>query len=120
MEEVSERIRVSAKDQQNVFGQFDSHIKKLERQLHVSIVDRNGEVQISGGAPFVKKAKTVIQELTELSMRGNVIEEQNVDYAITMSMEENEDVLLEIDKECICHTISGKPIIGIPDYGYHA
>ena len=110
MEEVSERIRVSAKDQQNVFGQFDSHIKKLERQLHVSIVDRNGEVQISGGAPFVKKAKTVIQELTELSMRGNVIEEQNVDYAITMSMEENEDVLLEIDKECICHTISGKPI----------
>ena len=110
MEEVSERIRVSAKDQQNVFGQFDSHIKKLERQLHVSIVDRNGEVQISGGAPFVKKAKTVIQELTELSMRGNVIKEQNVDYAITMSMEENEDVLLEIDKECICHTISGKPI----------
>ncbi|MBD5547348.1 MAG: PhoH family protein [Lachnospiraceae bacterium] len=110
MEEVSERIRVSAKDQQNVFGQFDSHIKKLERQLHVSIVDRNGEVQINGGAPFVKKAKTVIQELMELSMRGNVIEEQNVDYAITMSMEENEDVLLEIEKECICHTISGKPI----------
>lgn len=110
MEEVSERIRVSAKDQQNVFGQFDSHIKKLERQLKVSIVDRNGEVQISGKEPYVKKAKKVIQELTELSMRGNIIEEQNVDYAITMSMEENEDILLEIDKECICHTIAGKPI----------
>ncbi|MDE5909265.1 MAG: PhoH family protein [Lachnospiraceae bacterium] len=110
MEEVSERIRVSAKDQQNVFGQFDSHIKKLERQLKVTIVDRNGEVQISGREPYVKKAKKVIQELAELSMRGNIIEEQNVDYAITMSMEENEDILLEIDKECICHTIAGKPI----------
>ncbi len=110
MEEVSEQIKVSAKDQQNVFGQFDSHIKKLEGQLKVSIVDRNGEVQISGSKPYVKKAKKVIQELTELSMRGNIIEEQNVDYAITMSMEENEDILLEIDKECICHTIAGKPI----------
>lgn len=110
MEDVSEVIRVPAKDQQNVFGQFDSHIKKLERQLKVSIVDRNGEVRISGSAPFVKKAKAVIQELTELSMRGNIIQEQNVDYAITMSMEENEDVLLEIDKECICHTVSGKPV----------
>ncbi len=110
MEDVSEVIRVPAKDQQNVFGQFDSHIKKLERQMQVSIVDRNGEVRISGRAPLVKKAKAVIQELTELSMRGNIIQEQNVDYAITMSMEENEDVLLEIDKECICHTVSGKPV----------
>ena len=110
MEEVSEIVRVPIGDQQNVFGQFDSNIKKLERQLGVSIVDRNGEVRISGSAIMVKKAKAIIQELTELSMRGNVIEEQKVDYAIAMSMEENEDALLEMDKECICHTISGKPV----------
>ena len=73
-------------------------------------MDRNGEIRISGSATLVKKAKAVIQELTELSMRGNIIQEQNVDYAITMSIEENEDVLLEIDNDCICHTISGKPI----------
>lgn len=110
MEEISEIISVPAKDQQNVFGQFDSNIKKLERQLKVSITDRNGEVRISGKETSVKKVKAIIGELTELSKRGNIIQEQNVDYAITMSMEENEDVLLEIDKECICHTISGKPI----------
>ena len=110
MEVISEVVSVPAKEQQNVFGQFDSHIKKLERHLKVSIVDRNGEIRISGSAPLVKKAKAVIQELTELSMRGNIIQEQNVDYAITMSIEENEDVLLEIDNDCICHTISGKPI----------
>ena len=110
MEVISEVVSVPAKEQQNVFGQFDSHIKKLERHLKVSIVDRNGEIRISGSAPLVKKAKAVIQELTELSMRGNIIQEQNVDYAITMSIEENEDVLLEIDNDCICPTISGKPI----------
>ncbi|MDD6491987.1 MAG: PhoH family protein [Firmicutes bacterium] len=110
MEEISEVVSVPSGDQQNVFGQFDCHIKKLERQFKVSIVDRNGEIRISGKVLSVKKAKAVIQELTELSIRGNIIQEQNVDYAITMSMEENEDVLLEIDQDCICHTISGKPI----------
>ncbi len=110
MEIISEIISVPVKDQQNVFGQFDGHLKRLERQLHVDIVDRNGEVKISGDAPFVNKAKAVLQELAELSMRGNVIQEQNVDYAIAMSMEENQEVLLEIDKELICHTVTGKPI----------
>ena len=45
-----------------------------------------------------------------MSVRGNTIEEQNVDYAITMNMEENDEVLLEIDKDCICHTVAGKPV----------
>ena len=69
MEEVSEAVKVPAEDQQNVFGQFDSHIKKLERQLHVSIVDRNGEIRISGRGAYVRKAKAVLKELTELSKR---------------------------------------------------
>lgn len=110
MGEISEVVSVPAKDQMNVFGQFDSNIKKLERQLQVSISDRNGEVRISGSETLVRQAKAVLAYLTELSMRGNVIQEQSVDYAITMSMEENEDILLEIDKDCICHTVSGKPV----------
>ena len=110
MEDISEVIRMPVQAMQAVFGQFDGHIKKLERQLKVTIVDRNGEARISGGAPGVRKAGAVLNELTELSMRGNQIEEQNVDYAIAMSMEDNEDVLLEIDKDCICHTVNGKPV----------
>ena len=110
MEEVSEIVQVPAEDEQNVFGQFDSHIKKLERQLQVSIVDRNGKVRISGSRTHVNRAKAIIRELTEFSMRGNIIQEQNVDYAIAMNMEDNDDVLLKIDKDCICHTVSGKPV----------
>ena len=97
MGEISEVVSVPAKDQMNVFGQFDSNIKKLEQQLQVSISDRNGEVRISGSETLVRQAKAVLAYLTELSMRGNVIQEQSVDYAITMSMEENEDILLEIE-----------------------
>lgn len=110
MEVFSDSMIVPSDIQQNVFGQFDQNIKNIERQLKVSIVDRNGEVKISGTAVAVKRAKAIIKELTELSKRGNVIQEQNVDYAIAMNMDEQEDVLLEIDKDCICHTITGKPV----------
>ena len=110
MEDISREVRVPAEHILNIFGQFDGHIKKLERQFKVAIVDRNGKITVSGNARAVERVTAIINELVELSERGNIIQEQNVDYAITMSMEENDDVLLEIDKDCICHTISGKPV----------
>ena len=104
-------VQVSAGHIQNLFGQFDRNVKKLERQFDVSITDRNGKIIISGADRNAEMAKNVLEELNALSERGNNIEDQNVDYAIAMCMEENKsDVLLEIDKDCICHTVSGKPV----------
>ena len=94
----------------NIFGQFDKYAKKLERAFHVSIVNRDEGIKIIGNEYSVKKADKVLRELWELSRRGNQIQEQNVDYAIAMSMEEKEDALLTVDGDLICHTISGKPI----------
>lgn len=110
MEDTSKAVRVPVNHMQNVFGQFDSHIKKLERHFHVTIIDRDGEIRISGNPKAVNRAEWIINELVGLSERGNIIQEQNVDYAITMSIEENDEVLLEIDKDCICHTVSGKAV----------
>ena len=94
----------------NIFGQFDIFAKKLERGFHVSIVNRDEGIKIIGKETDIKKAEKVLRELWELSRRGNQIQEQNVDYAIAMSMEEKEDTLLTIDGDLICHTITGKPI----------
>lgn len=94
----------------NIFGSFDLFAKKLERGFHVSIVNRDEGIKIIGKETDIKKAEKVLRELWELSKRGNQIQEQNVDYAIAMSMEEKEDTLLSIDGDLICHTISGKPI----------
>ena len=110
MADVSKEIQIPAEHIQNVFGQYDNNIKKMERQFRVSIVDRDGSIRISGREDAVKRVIDILLELTELSKRGNHIEEQKVDYAITMNMEENDEVLLEIDKDCICHTVAGKPV----------
>ena len=94
----------------NVFGQFDCYVKKMERAFSVTIVDRDGTVRVSGESGPVEMAAAVLRELHELSKRGNQIQEQNVDYAIAMSMENQNDVLLEMDGDLICHTVSGKPV----------
>lgn len=103
-------VDVPIEHAKNVFGQFDEFLKKIEKALNVTIVVRNGEVKILGSEASSKKAKSVFLQLIELSKRGNIINEQNVNYAIDLSDEEKEASILEIDKDLICHTISGKPI----------
>ena len=49
-------------------------------------------------------------QLTALSERGNTITEQNVDYALSLVLEDQEAGIVEIDKDIICHTLQGKPI----------
>lgn len=103
-------MEISAEHEKNVFGEFDVFAKKIECTLHVTLIAREGNVKILGEASYVDKAKNVLQQLTELSKRGNVITEQNVDYALSLAFDGDENGLLEIDKDIICHTLQGKPI----------
>ena len=83
----------------NVFGQFDAYMKKIEKTLHVSLILRGDHLKCIGTQQAVNHAISVIDELLELSKRGNVITEQNVNYALSLSMEEKSPSLLELDKE---------------------
>ena len=74
----------------NVFGSCDSYVKKIEKTLKVTIVMRDSELKIIGGEGAVERALIVFNKLIELSRRGNSITEQNVDYAIALSMEGND------------------------------
>ena len=78
-------IDIPAEHEKNVCGQFDAYLKKIERTLHVTILARDGEIKLIGPENMVGKAKSVFSNLVELSKRGNVITEQNVDYALSLS-----------------------------------
>ena len=103
-------IDIPAEHEKNVCGQFDAYLKKIERTLHVTILARDGEIKLIGPENMVGKAKSVFSNLVELSKRGNVITEQNVDYALSLSFTENDGQILEIDKDIICRTVAGKPV----------
>ena len=64
----------------------------------------------SGEDAAAHKVLRILNQLVELSKRGNTITEQNVDYAISLVFEDQEENLVEIDKDLICHTLQGKPI----------
>ena len=104
------RLEMDTEQMQKIFGMQDAYIKKLEQDFQVTIVDRNGSVMITGEEENVSKASRVLRQLTALSDHGNEIEEQSVDYAIEMGKEDQEEKLMEMDADCSCHTISGKPI----------
>ena len=101
---------VPIEHEKNVFGTFDENIKKIEKALNVTVIARDGELKILGTKNDTLNAKRVFTQLVELSKRDNTITAQNVDYAISLTFEDKETALVEIDKDCICHTISGKPI----------
>ena len=110
MSMVERIISVPAEHEKNVFGQFDQFIKKIEKSLNVTVISRDGATRVLGGESAADAAVRILNNLLELSRRGNVITEQNVNYAIALSCEEKEGALVEIDRDCICHTINGKPI----------
>ena len=101
---------VPAELEANVFGQFDEHLKLIERTLNVTVISRDGILKILGNEQNAASAKKLIEELTVLAKRGNTITKQNVNYALSLAMEQRNEVLTEIDKDFICNTIQGSPI----------
>ena len=114
------QTEVPASQQGNVFGQFDEHLKLIERTLNVTLISRDSSLKILGTQQSASQAKKLIEELVVLAGRGNAITRQNVTYALSLAMEERSQVLTEIDKDFICNTIQGRPIkpktLGQKDY----
>ncbi len=119
MSEITElTLNLTADDERNIFGGNDSYIRKIEKSFQVEIIDRNGQLHIIGEKEGAQRASQIIRELVQLSRRGSMVEEQSVDYAISLKQDaerepgvkESDNVLVDIDRDVICHTISGKPI----------
>lgn len=107
---IESRMDFPAEHEKNVFGQFDEYVKKIERALNVTIISRDGKLKILGNETSANQAQRVISQLLMLSKRGNTITEQNVEYTLSLTFEEKEGQMAEMDRDFICHTINGRPI----------
>lgn len=96
----------------NIFGDFDRFVKKIERAFSVDITERNGAVKINGSQDACERAANVLDGLLKLSETNGQINEQQVDYIISLSLEGlgHEKDIAEIDKDIICRSITGRPI----------
>ena len=103
-------IDIPAEYEKKIFGEYDAYAKILERTYHVTLISRDGSVKIIGEPGPAGSAAAVLEKLLALVRGGGEITEQSVNYAVSLNMEDKGDALLEIDRDLICHTVSGKPI----------
>ena len=103
-------LRIPSEQMANVFGQFDANIKKIERALGITVIAREDQLKIIGNEAAIYGAAEVFGQLARLAERGNVITEQNVNYALALLEEHKGDEMVAIDRDIICHTIAGKPV----------
>ena len=94
----------------NLFGSFDENIKLLEREYGVNIVCRDTELKICGGAEAVLHAKAAVNALLQLAARGEQINQQNVNYVISLVRDGQEDKITQMGKDVICVTTKGRPV----------
>ncbi len=101
---------ISSENIKNVFGEYDTHAKLIEKTLRVTLLQRENELKIVGEEGPVSLAKECISSLLQLAERGNVITTQNVNYALSLTKEHDTGILTTLDDDLICHTINGKPV----------
>ena len=94
-----------------IFGAFDENMKVLEKELDVTVVNRESELKISGADPEnVELARRAIQSLSSLAARGESIGTQTVQYVLGLVRDGRENQVTEIGKDVVCITSKGKPI----------
>ena len=89
-------IEIPAEYEANVFGQFDVYVKKLERTFHVTLISAMERPRSWGERAAAEKVQRILNQLVELARRGNTITEQNVDYAISLVFEDQEQQLVPL------------------------
>ncbi len=103
-------IDVSAVDLGSLFGEFDCHIRQVEKELAVSVSCRDSVLKILGGEEETEIAARTVNSMIESLERGDGLTEQSITYTIMMSKNGQEGTLRDLGQDCICMTARGKPI----------
>ena len=104
-------LDIPLEHEMNILGDMDKYLRKLQRQFSVNIIDRDGLLKIIGEEENAEKTKEVLLSLLKLSEKGNRISEQNVDYAISLTIKEGKaEQLLQLEEDFVARTALGKPV----------
>lgn len=103
-------IDIPSQHEKNIFGEFDSYIKLIEKSFNITMISRDGTCKMIGIRNSLEQAARVINQLLALSEKGSAITDQTVNYAISLEMDNDSSSITELDSKVVCHTILGKPI----------
>ena len=94
----------------NLFGSFDENIRLLETEFQVQVVNRGGEIVVSGEPENVMLAVKAVQALLTLSNKGESISAQHVRYVTGLVRAGQAERISELTQDVICITSKGRPV----------
>lgn len=94
----------------NLFGSFDENIRLLETEFQVQVVNRGGEIVVSGEPENVMLAVKAVQTLLTLSNKGESISDQHVRYVTGLVRSGQAERISELTQDVICITSKGRPV----------
>ena len=94
-----------------IFGTLDTNISLIENAFGVSVNNRDESIKITGNdQQEVMMASACIEQLERISKISETIDENSINYVISMVREDRQNELNTIYSNCICLTNKGKPI----------
>ena len=91
-----------------VFGAFDYNLNIVEKATGCSITYRGDQIIVSGDE--AEKAAFIINELFKAAENGQVLDEQKVNYIITLAGEGISYNDSNVSRDVVCFTFRGKPL----------
>ncbi len=110
MAQTIQTVAIPSQHMGNIFGGFDRYLKQIESSLHVAIIVRGDDTRVVGEPGPAGRAVKVLNELLALSKKGEEITDQAVTYLLESCTEEDEEDLVRISDDIVCHTVNGKPV----------
>lgn len=110
MEQAERTVNIENGFISNVFGQYDSNVKKIESAYHVNIVNRSDGIKIVGELSGVKKAEKILTSLYGSAKKGEEITTQYLEYLISLIDEKELKEAEKLSDDSICLTVKGRPV----------
>lgn len=93
-----------------LFGDFDVFMKKIEKELKVTVLNREDKILIRGAHGDVKLTEHVIGDLIKTIKNGVELNMTAVEYTIKTALDSKRSKLSDVSSEYICMTPNGKYI----------
>ncbi|MCD8238283.1 MAG: PhoH family protein [Clostridiales bacterium] len=92
----------------NIFGSFDENIKRIEELYRIKIVNRDGEIVITGEE--AEKAQSLLEVLVHEAKKGREIDRQMIDYFADELNDTLPEQVEKISSDLVCMTVAGRAI----------
>ncbi|MEG0829167.1 MAG: PhoH family protein [Anaerovoracaceae bacterium] len=108
MENLKKMVISDQLDRRELFGNLDANLKIIEENIDVKIVQRDNELILTGKE--ANKGEIVLSELSRIILGGQTLDEQKINYVISLNKSGLSYNDSKLDKDIICFTERGKPL----------